>query len=622
MKSDLNESQLEMMRYTDGAMLVISVAGSGKTTGVMANLKNRFDNGEDLRKLFVTAFNKDAAEQIKKRISKFCNYSGDCSIGTSHSLFLRIQREAGLRYERIYPDWEIKKALVKVLKPFYSSGEEFSVYQAICFMKNALAYPMQIPNTDCFDRYQEIRSQMAEQCEIDANDLDKCFIEYETHKRSLNAIDMDDMLFGAYVLFMQDPDRLKRIQDRYTHLIVDEYQDINECQHQLFQLMTKTNGNIMAVGDDDQSIYAFRGASPFYIKNFATHYPGARIIKMSDNYRSQKLILDIANALIQNNRDRYSKSMRHTIEGDVRPYILNVVNDEHEAYTIASRINRYKKSEGSYQDVAILTRVNTQIPLIEIALHDQNIAYKTPEGASFFSRKEIVSIQSYLKLSQDPQNIDLIRGLANTPYRKIKSDTVTGWLTYNDFYASAMSSSFIETYLNQIEELKRKAKGNIASEVVRCITTGEIGMARWANNNASISSDVKPSVSMSILESMSENKTIDEILKRISDMQSFYAQNAGKEDVVSLTTIHRSKGLEWPYVFIPGFGGDLIPHKNNLDIEEERRLLYVAITRAIRGVALLRRKNDEQSLFHDEISDYATFMEVRSGTQKPVGTSG
>jgi len=619
----MNPAQLEMSRHHSGPLLVVSVAGSGKTTGVIENLKNKFEIGMDLRRVFVTAFNKDAAEQLKKKTFNFCEYANECSIGTSHSLFLKIQRAAGLRYKRLYPEWEIKKALNEILKPRYQNGEEFSVYRAISVMKNALATPMPIKDTDCYDIYLSIRDQFANECEISASELDRCFISYEENKRRLEAIDMDDMLLGAYIMFKQNKERLERLQEYYQHLIVDEYQDINECQHELFQMLSMPQNNIIAVGDDDQSIYAFRGASPHYIREFENHYPNAKIIHMSNNYRSQKLVLDLANGLIKNNSERYEKTMIHTISPDVKPYVLIAQDNEHEAKILADKIRNYASQGGLYSDVAILMRVNMQQPLIEIAMMEADIPYRVPDGASFFLKSEIVTILSYLKLAINPTDINLIRELANRPYRKLSASVINSWFDYSSFDCMAFSNAFVANYQEQIKTLYKNAKTKSASEIIGDISGNPIEMTRWANSNASLSSDVRPSSVISMMEELSKNKSIQEVIQKIEEMQKFSKEYSSTENVVAITTIHRSKGLEWPYVFIPGLGGELIPHKNNLNIEEERRLLYVAITRAIKGVALLRRANEEESFFADEISPHVKKVEIRHGNAERMGkTSG
>lgn len=619
---ELSSSQLEVANHHSGPLLVVSVAGSGKTTAVIQNLKNKFESGINLRNVFVTAFNRDAAKQLKDRISTFCHYSAECQIGTSHSLFLRIQKDAGLRYKRIYPDWEIKKALTSILKPRYQNGEEFSVYRAIVLMKNMLATPVETPKTDCYDIYLSIRDEFAEQCEVLPEDLDRCFWAYEQNKTLNDAIDMDDMLLGAYILFKQDEDRLKSLQDRFHHVIVDEYQDINRCQNRLFRMLAEPDNNIIAVGDDDQSIYAFRGASNKYILNFDTQYPNAKIIQMNENYRSQKLVLDLANSLIQNNIERRHKHMVHTVTPELIPYVMVVRDEEHEAGAIVSRIQNYVQNGGRFQDVAILLRVNMQQPEIEIAMAKSEIPYRVPDGSSFFSRSEVVSILNYLKLALDPTNISLIRDLANRPYRRISASAVCSWLDYNSFANMALESDNVSKYLDQIKDLSEFARTRNADEVIGRIAGHEIELSRWANSNSPLSADVRPSSTISAVERFSKDKTIQDVISEIERTQQFASECSKLDNSVSITTIHRSKGLEWPYVFIPGFSGNLIPHKNNLDIEEERRLLYVAITRAIRGVALLQRADDEESAFYREMAQFVKKVEIRHGAPECMGKTG
>lgn len=604
----LNPSQQELANHHEGPLLAISVAGSGKTTAVIANLRNKHQMGVDLRNVMVTAFNKDAAEEIKLRMASFYPMAGTensgLPVGTSHSLFYRMLRDCGLRIKEIYRDWQAQSVLQSVLGQRYKDGEERSVYGSISFLKNNVAYFEDIPGTDCYDNYMMLLPQVAAQCEVDPSDFTRAFAAYETDKNNKHSIDMDDMLFKCYLMFMQKPDTLEFFQRKFQHLIVDEYQDTNEVQYRLFTMLVKPHRNLIAVGDDDQAIYSFRGSYPRYIRHFKEDFPEAKIITMSENYRSQEGVVALANAVIQHNQDRYEKRLQPTKSHIASPYFVMCEDQEREAQFIANCI---KASGYEYKDIAVLTRVNMQQAILEQVFSVNRIPYEVGDGTSFFNRKEVVTLLNYLRIAQFGFDVDMetIQDVANKPYRKFRADEVNSWHSFHDFEEFARFDKRGMEFYVQLEELHRMAsKDANLVQIMDFIINKPIWFGSWANRNAGISADTKPTAVLSHLAHLSKAKTVSNLIYEIGAIRTFYRQTSKEKNKITLSTIHRAKGLEWEEVYIPGCFYEMYPHKNSENVEEERRLFYVAITRAKNHLILTSLRTEVTSPFVEQVMNY------------------
>jgi DNA helicase-2/ATP-dependent DNA helicase PcrA len=606
---NLNPGQEAMANHHSGPLLAIAVAGAGKTTAVVQNLLRKHQNGVRLEDVMVTAFNKDASEEIKKRVKRFYGLVDDCRFGTSHSLFFKILRECGLRIEDLYKEWHAQEALRSVLWPKYINGEDAEVFKAISMLKNSVAYPEDIPGTDCYSNFIALMGPVAEKCEVEPEYLERAFLAYEQDKNSKKAIDMDDMLFKCYIMFMQRPDVLEYYQNKIKHLIVDEYQDTNEVQYRLFKMLAEKSRNIIAVGDDDQAIYGFRGSYPKYIRRFQNDFPEAKMVTMSENYRSQEGVIAMANNTICQNIDRFEKVIMPTKDLVAKPYYAVLQDSEHEADFISETIQH---SEFPLEKIAILTRVNMQQALIEQYLAFREIPYNVQDGSSFFQRKEIVTMLAYLKIAAFgvEANMQLVKDIANKPYRRFTADLINSWNDYQEFAAFCNNDARGLGYIEQLEHLESLGKQNDLHEVLEAIINKPIRLGGWANKNASISSDAKPSMIMAHLAKIGGAKSIEEMINVVEKIQAFYKTLKRQKNRVTLTTIHRAKGLEWEEVYVPGCNNELIPHKNNIDIEEERRLFYVAITRARTHLILTAQRNEAPSPFLHSVLDHVDMEQI------------
>ncbi len=604
---DLNPSQQVLANHHAGPLLVISVAGSGKTTAVIENLKNKHIMKTDLRRVMVTAFNKDASEEIKKRMTAFypaaIHEHNGLPVGTSHSLFYKILRDAGLRAKGIYQEWQAQKVLQEILGNRYKDGEDAAVYGSIGLLKNSVAYCEDIPGTDCYDNYRAMLPMVAENCEVDQNDFDRAFVAYEKDKAEQQCIDMTDMLFKAYVLFMTQLETLIFYQHRYDHLIVDEYQDTNEVQYRLFKMLAAQHKNFIAVGDDDQAIYGFRGSYPKYILSFQEDFPEATMITMDTNYRSQEGVIHTANTLIAHNEERYDKKLNPTKPHVAKPYFVTVKDYEHEANFIAECI---QGSGHRYGAIAILTRINMQQAIIEQALSMARIPYEVGDGTSFFTRKEIQTLLNYLHIARGGMNTNLgiIQDVANKPYRKFKAEEVNNWQSSYDLTYMADYDKRARDFCGHINSLQVLANSGADMEAVfDYIISAPIYLGNWANKAAGLGGDTKPTVVYLQLINLCKGKTLDETIEMIEDIQKFYRNVSHNKEKVTLSTIHRAKGLEWEEVYIPGCVYEMYPHRKNIDIEEERRLFYVAVTRAKDHLIFSAPQDEVVSPFINQVLD-------------------
>lgn len=605
---NLNKSQQALADHHSGPLLVISVAGSGKTTTVVKNLENKHNMGIDLRKVMVTAFNKDAAEQIKHRMVRFYPLAGHENSGlpvaTSHSLFYKMLRECGLRIKDIYRDWQAQAVLRDILGERYKDGEDAEVYGKIGFLKNNVAYYEDIPGTDCYDTYMSLLPGIAAECEVDPNDFTRAFAAYEKDKAFRQSIDIDDMLFKCWCMFTQKPETLEFFQRRYEHLIVDEYQDTNEVQYRLFKMLVEQHENFIAVGDDDQAIYSFRGSYPKYIRRFKIDFPDSKLITMDLNYRSQSGVIGMANQVIAQNEDRYEKQLQPTREHIANPYYVLCKDQEAEAEFIAQCI---QGSAYEYKDIAILTRVNMQQAILEQVFSVHRIPYEVGDGTSFFNRKEIKTLLNYLRIAEsgiEGVGIEIVKDIANKPYRKFSSVEVNSWTSVQDINELGRNDNRAYDFYEQMEQLHRLAhKGSSLTDLMDYIINKPVYFGSWANRNAGIGSDSKPTAILGHLAHLGKAKTVQQLIQEIQNIQAFYSSMSREKNRVNLSTIHRAKGLEWEEVYVPGCYYEMFPHKNSTDIEEERRLFYVAITRAKSHLILSSLKAEVPSPFIDNVME-------------------
>ncbi|MBQ9692233.1 MAG: UvrD-helicase domain-containing protein [Clostridia bacterium] len=637
---NLNEKQREAVFTVKGPLLILAGAGSGKTTvlvnriGYMIRYGNAYlseetpewvtdehiaelENALTLPKeeietvldkyavapipawsiLSITFTNK-AANEMKQRLEKRVgDKAAEIWAGTFHSICVRLLRRFGdrLGYAQgftIYDTDDQKKLIVSVLKDTNTDDKMFqpkSVMNFISSAKDRLKTPSEVAS-ECKD-FRE--TKMAE-----------LYKEYQKRLKTANAVDFDDIIMQTVALLQQDGEVLSYCQNRFKYVLVDEYQDTNHAQFVLTKMIAEKHRNLMVVGDDDQSIYRFRGADIENILNFDRELPDAKVIKLEQNYRSTKSILDTANAIIKNNTSRHGKSLWTDKEGGAKVFLRRLDTQNDEAKFIVDAILAMKQKEGrSLNDFAVLYRINALSNSLEGAFARSGIPYRILGGLRFYERKEIKDILAYLCVINNPcDNIRLMR-IINEPKRKIGDSTINAVYELANYYEESMfdilaraelypslakAQSKLKDFANLILGLREIAAVEPIDvlidkvldltgyrEMLR-VNSEDEGETRLENVNELISNAVE---FMSSHDDCSLNAFLEEV-SLVSDIDNYDPE----AEAVVLMTVHSAKGLEFPVVFLPALEDGIFPSQQSIyepaELEEERRLAYVAVTRA------------------------------------------
>ena len=593
----LNERQRLAVEKTDGPLLVLAGAGSGKTKVLTTRIAYLIEEKciSPYNVLAITFTNK-AAKEMKERIIKMLgNTASNIQISTFHSFGLMIlkenYRELDLKSNFTILDSDdtltIIKKIMKDLNINTESLKPKAVKNQISGAKNELL------NANEYERFA-------------MTDYEKKIVEiyriYEKRLMLSNSIDFDDLLMMPIVLFRKNPDILARYQERFKYILIDEYQDTNEAQYMLVKMIGSKYKNICVVGDNDQSIYSFRGANYQNILNFEKDYKNAETIMLEENYRSTKNILKIANEVIIKNSKRKDKVLwTSNVDGEkVKYYRAN--NEKDEAYYTIKEIRNLMTNGVPANEIAVLYRTNAQSRIVEENLLRENIPYKVVGSLYFYNRKEIKDLICYLKLIYNQYDDNSLLRIINVPKRGIGEKTIQNLsmkaLEENKCIYDVIDSGKELIFKNIIESIKKKAEVCSLTELIDLILN-ETGMKTDLKSDKSIESEIR-------LENLEEFKSItknfeekygiislDEFLDEIS-LVSDVEEHKNSNDVVTLMTIHSAKGLEFDYVFIIGMEEGIFPHFNSLmdlnQLEEERRLAYVAITRARKKLWIINAK--------------------------------
>jgi len=616
---DLNEAQKVAVQSTDGPMMVIAGAGSGKTRVLTYRIAHLIELGVDPFSILSLTFTNKAAKEMKERIGKIIgdDEARNIWMGTFHSVFSRILR---IECEKInYPrnftiyDTADSKSLVKtVIKEMGLDDKVYKpgvVYNRISSAKNNLISPAAYaddPEISSEDKMAG-RPRLAE---IYATYKNRCF--------RAGAMDFDDLLFNTNVLLRDHPDVLHKYQHRFRYILVDEYQDTNFSQYLIIKKLAAAHENVCVVGDDAQSIYAFRGASIQNILNFKQDYPGFKIFKLEQNYRSTKVIVNAANSVIEKNKDQIKKTV-WTDNPDGKQIIVHKASsDNDEGQFVASRIFDLKNQfKTTHKDFAILYRTNAQSRAFEEALRKINLPYRIYGGLSFYQRKEIKDLLAYFRLTANPQDEEAFKRVVNYPARGIGKTSLEKLLiAANDADLSLWET--IERAAETSHSLNNAALGKL-----RDFTTSIKSFQALIQNQSAYDLGQHIASSSGLLKDLHQDKSpegvaryenIQELLngmKEFSDSGEGSGKNGlrtladflldvalltdadnddGDNDKIALMTIHSAKGLEFPYVFIVGMEENLFPSQMAMnsreELEEERRLFYVALTRAEKEACL------------------------------------
>ena len=600
MLDKLNERQKEAVLATEGPVLVLAGAGSGKTT-VLVNRIAYMISEKHIRpwNILAITFTNKAAREMKDRIERLLGDTAkDMWIGTFHSVCVRILRSCIdlLGYSRdfvIYDTADTKTVMKECLRELDIDEKSFPVRNVLSIISNA---KNDLMDAATFENVYKSDYRMSI--------IAKIYYRYQTKLRKNNAVDFDDIILNTVKILSENPDVLSKYQDKFQYILVDEYQDTNNSQYLLINLLAQANRNLCVVGDDDQSIYKFRGANIGNILNFEDDYSDVQKITLDQNYRSTQNILDAANSVISNNKGRMGKSL-WTSNGDGnKVFVYTGTNEYDEARYIARQIKKHFDEQGSFSDCAILYRTNAQSRVIEEMLMRESVPYKVLSGLRFYDRKEIKDIIAYLRVVYNPNDDVSLARIINEPKRKIGNATLEK--ARNIAREKETSLYDVISHADDYPEFKTAIKKLLGfSEIIQSLiklkdtVTIEDLTGRILNDTgympALIMEDTTESKTrienlgefISVITEFEKNEetgnTLGEFLENISLVSDIdgYDEN---EDSAVLMTIHSAKGLEFPIVFLSGLEEGLFPGMHSMesddDIEEERRLCYVAITRA------------------------------------------
>ena len=600
MLDKLNERQKEAVLATEGPVLVLAGAGSGKTT-VLVNRIAYMISEKHIRpwNILAITFTNKAAREMKDRIERLLGDTAkDMWIGTFHSVCVRILRSCIdlLGYSRdfvIYDTADTKTVMKECLRELDIDEKSFPVRNVLSIISNA---KNDLMDAATFENVYKSDYRMSI--------IAKIYYRYQTKLRKNNAVDFDDIILNTVKILSENPDVLSKYQDKFRYILVDEYQDTNNSQYLLINLLAQANRNLCVVGDDDQSIYKFRGANIGNILNFEDDYSDVQKITLDQNYRSTQNILDAANSVISNNKGRMGKSLWTSNSDGNRVYVYTGTNEYDEARYIARQIKKHFDEQGSFSDCAILYRTNAQSRVIEEMLMRESVPYKVLSGLRFYDRKEIKDIIAYLRVVYNPNDDVSLARIINEPKRKIGNATLEK--ARNIAREKETSLYDVISHADDYPEFKTAIKKLLSfSEIIQSLiklkdtVTIEELTGRILNDTGYMpalvmedTTESKTSIEnlgefISVITEFEKNEetgnTLGEFLENISLVSDIdgYDEN---EDSAVLMTIHSAKGLEFPIVFLSGLEEGLFPGMRSMesddDIEEERRLCYVAITRA------------------------------------------
>ena len=617
--STLNDKQKEAVEWPDGPILVLAGAGSGKTrvlTTKLAYLVN--EKSINPYNILAITFTNKAAKEMKERAFKMLGSDAyKMQISTFHSLGLLLIRENydKLGFDKNFTILDSDDSLTIIKKILKDMNLDPKVYNPRAIRNKISSAKNELMDSNYYSRF--VNSEY-EEIVLDV------FKKYEQKVLKNNSMDFDDLLLLPIKLFKKYPDVLEKYQDRFKYILVDEYQDTNEAQYILIKMLSKKYQNICVVGDLDQSIYGFRGANFRNILNFEKDYPDAKVIPLEENYRSTGNILNVANDIIKHNKQRKEKNLWTKNDSGPKIRYHRAYDEKDEANYVMEEIRKLIISGEDKSDIAVLYRTNAQSRNMEEALLRENIPYKVVGSFYFYNRKEIKDLISYLKLIYNYNDDVSLMRVINVPKRQIGPKTIENLATKAldkgvSLYEAIDSGKELE-FKKLIERIKKESENISLTELVELILV-ETGMRRELESSKTLEAEVRLEnleEFKSITKNFEENNgviSLEEFLLEIS-LVSDMEEHKNNNDVVTLMTIHSAKGLEFDHVFIIGLEEGLFPHSNCLDspdeIEEERRLCYVAVTRAKKTLTLVNAQRrmlygntncNPPSRFISEISD-------------------
>ena len=625
--ADLNPEQRRAVECLEGPMLIVAGAGSGKTRVLTSRIAYLIENGIPPERILALTFTKKAAGEMKERIAQMVGerQARRLCMGTFHSVFIRFLRDFAdvIGFPRtftIYDTTDSVSAVKTVVRQLSLDEKVYKpkeVLSRISKAKNDLVTPTPYMNGVGGYREDDNHHKKPEIYRIYARYCELC--------RQSGVMDFDDILLYMNILFKRSPEALSAIAGRFTHILVDEYQDTNMAQYNILRKLAAGHQNLCVVGDDSQSIYGFRGAQIQNILNFRKDFPAARTFRLERNYRSTQTIVNAANTLIAHNEGRIPKECVSMGEKGEPIHLVRTFTEQEEARQIASDIlMRMAREHAEYEDFAILYRTNSQSRALEEQLRRRNIPYMIYSGNSFFERAEVKDLMAYFKLAVNLNDDESFRRVVNKPARGIGDTSISALEALareqriSLFKAACQAGATgmrpvavakIEAFCRMMEKASEEALAGDAYDVAISLAhesglylfykadTSVEGQSRFANIEELLNS-VKEFVEEASEgafeegpeEVSADHVTLGDFLENVSLLSNVDVAEDETANRVALMTVHTAKGLEFPYVFVSGMEENLFPSGGWMlspqDLEEERRLFYVAITRAMKAVTL------------------------------------
>ena len=616
---ELNESQRKAAEHLYGATMVIAGAGSGKTRVLTYRIAHMIENEIDPFNILALTFTNKAAREMTERIGSIvgADEAKNITMGTFHSVFSKILRFNADRIGfpnnfTIYDTQDSKSVIKDIIKGFKLDDKTYkpsNVFGRISTAKNNLISP----EAYCQNEEIKLEDQQARRPE-----MGRIYLSYMNRCQKSGAMDFDDLLYYTNILMRDFPEVLHYYQHKFKYILVDEYQDTNYAQYLIIKKLAAAYENICVVGDDAQSIYSFRGANIENILNFRKDYPDFTLYKLEQNYRSTKNIVEAANSIIKKNKDQIHKSVWTENQNGNKIKVVRTPTDNEEGRSVASFIHEKQgKSNCSYNDFAVLYRTNRQSRSFEEALRKLNIPYKVYGGLSFYQRKEIKDLLAYFRLAANPNDEEALKRVINYPKRAIgktsieklivaaNNYTTSMWEVICDFHKYPVDinngtksrisefATMIKSFQSEINTkdafslAERIARSSgIMKELIDAKDKGPEEVERFQNVEELLSGIQE------FANSGDEDKpnTLADFMLEVALLTDADQEKPEEKNHVSLMTIHSSKGLEFPNVYLVGMEENLFPSQMSLhsrsDLEEERRLFYVAVTRAMESCTL------------------------------------
>ncbi len=608
----LNEPQKQAVLQKDGPMIIIAGAGSGKTRVLTYRIAHLMKQGVDSFNILSLTFTNKAAREMKERIAGVVGASEAKNLwmGTFHSVFARILRSEADKLGfpsnfTIYDSQDSVRLITAIIKEKNLNKEQYKPKQILgrisSFKNSLVTVKAYFNNADLQEA--DLHASRPEVGNIYKEYVDRCF--------KSGAMDFDDLLLRTNELLARFPETLAKYQDRFRYIMVDEYQDTNHSQYIIVRALADKFGNICVVGDDSQSIYSFRGANIQNILNFQKDYPDVKTFKLEQNYRSTSNIVNAANSVIEKNKTKLDKEVWTSNDAGEAINVMRTISDGEEGRFVAQSIwENMMNHQLTPNDFCVLYRTNSQSRAIEDALRKKNIDYKIYGGISFYQRKEIKDILSYLRILINPNDEEALKRIINYPARGIGATTIDKltiaanhykksifdilkYIDKIDLKLNAGTKTKLQNFVNMILRLQIEAKTKNAFEIAELVVKqtklikdlekdGTPEAVSKVENVQELLNGIKDFITDKIEEG--EDATLTTFLEDVALATDFDAKTAEEKPCVSLMTVHQSKGLEYLYVYVVGLEESLFPSAMSMntrsELEEERRLFYVALTRA------------------------------------------